>query len=77
MNRFPEWGSYTLGIAPVLAISASYVVLVALGHWVMWLNAGPVREDRLDQRANEKLLDSVRLRVIAVSFILRSTRALT
>jgi hypothetical protein len=50
MNRFPEWGSYASGIAPVLAISASYVLFVALGHWVMWLIAGPAREDRLARR---------------------------
>ena len=50
MNRFPEWGSYASGIAPVLAISAGYVLLVALGHWVMWLIAGPAREDRLARR---------------------------
>lgn len=50
MNKFPEWGSYASGIAPVLAISASYVLFVALGHWVMWLIAGPAREDRLARR---------------------------
>ena len=47
MRRFPEWGSYGPGIAPVLAISVSYVVLVLVGHGVMRLVAGPAREDRL------------------------------
>ena len=47
MRRFPELGSYGPGIAPVLAISASYVVLVLVGHGVMRLVAGPAREDRL------------------------------
>ena len=50
MRRFPEWGSYGPGIAPVLAISASYVVLVLVGHGVMRLVAGPAREDRLARR---------------------------
>ena len=28
MRQFPEWGSYGPGVAPVLAISATYVILV-------------------------------------------------
>ena len=50
MRRFPEWGSYGPGSAPVLAISASYVILVLVGHGVMRLIAGPARADRLAQR---------------------------
>jgi hypothetical protein len=50
MRRFPEWGSYGPGIAPVLAISASYVILVLVGHGVMRLVAGPARADRLARR---------------------------
>jgi hypothetical protein len=50
MGRYPEWGSYAPGIAPVLAISVSYVVLVLVGHGVMRLVAGPAREDRLARR---------------------------
>ena len=50
MRRFPEWGSYGPGIAPVLAISASYVVLVLVGHGVMRLVAGSARADRLARR---------------------------
>jgi hypothetical protein len=50
VRRLPELGSYGPGIAPVLAISASYVVLVLVGHGVMRLVAGPAREDRLARR---------------------------
>jgi hypothetical protein len=50
MKQFPEWGAYAPGIAPVLAISASYVLLIALGHGVMRLVAGPARADRLARR---------------------------
>jgi hypothetical protein len=47
MQRFPEWGAYAPGLAPVLAVSATYVLLGTLGHAVMRLIAGPAREDRL------------------------------
>ena len=50
MANFPEWGAYAPGVAPVLAIAASYAVIVALGHGVMRLVAGPAREDRLALR---------------------------
>lgn len=50
MNRFPEWGAYAPGFAPVLAISATYVVFVVLGHVVMRLVAGPSGADRLAGR---------------------------
>ena len=60
MRRFPEWGSYGPGIAPVLAISASYVVLVLVGHGVMRLVAGPAREDRLARAPLGILLTSRR-----------------
>ena len=50
MRRFPEWGSYGPGVAPVLAISASYVIMLLVGHGVMRLVAGPSREDRLARR---------------------------
>jgi hypothetical protein len=51
MRQFPEWGSYAPGIAPVLAISAAYVVLILVGHGVMRLVAGPAGEDRLARRS--------------------------
>jgi hypothetical protein len=50
MAYFPEWGAYGPGIAPVLAISATYVVLGFVGHGVMRLVAGPARGDRLARR---------------------------
>jgi hypothetical protein len=50
MAKFPEWGSYAPGIAPVLAISATYVILGVLGHGVMRLVAGQACEDRLARR---------------------------
>jgi hypothetical protein len=50
MRQFPEWGSYGPGIAPILAISATYVVGVLVGHGMMRLVAGPAREDRLARR---------------------------
>jgi hypothetical protein len=50
MRQFPEWGHYGPGIAPVLAISASYVILVLVGHGVMRLVAGPAGADPLARR---------------------------
>jgi hypothetical protein len=50
MRQFPEWGHYAPGIAPILAISASYVILILIGHGVMRLVAGPARADRLARR---------------------------
>ena len=50
MARFPEWGSYAPGIAPMLAISAAYVILGILGHGTMRLVAGPAAADRLARR---------------------------
>jgi serine/threonine protein kinase len=47
LQRFPEWGAYAPGMAPVLAISATYVLLGILGHSVMRLVAGPSRADPL------------------------------
>ena len=53
MKRFPEWDSYRPGIAPVLAISVTYVVLVLVGHAVMRVVAGPAGADRLARRPRE------------------------
>jgi hypothetical protein len=50
MERFPEWGAYAPGVAPVLAISATYIVIGVLGHGVMRLVAGAARADRLARR---------------------------
>jgi hypothetical protein len=54
MARFPEWGSYAPGIAPMLAISAAYVLLGILGHGTMRLVARPAAADRLAPRPWEK-----------------------
>src|SRR4030095_3413060 len=51
MSRFPEWGYYAPGFAPVVAISFTYVILIVVGHGVMWLVAGPARNDPLVRRA--------------------------
>ncbi len=50
MARFPEWGAYEPGITPVLAIAATYALMVVLGHGVMRLVSGPARADRLARR---------------------------
>jgi len=45
--KYPEWMIFAPGIAPILADAATYVGIVAIGHAVMRLFAGPAREDRL------------------------------
>jgi hypothetical protein len=50
MATFPEWGAYAPGLAPMLAISAAYVLLGILGHGTMRLLAGPAAADRLARR---------------------------
>jgi len=50
MRQFPGWGSYGPGIAPILAISVAYVLMVLAGHGVMRLVAGPAGADRLARR---------------------------
>jgi hypothetical protein len=44
---FPEWIVFGPGVAPVLAVAATYVGIVALGHAVMRLVAGPAGSDWL------------------------------
>ena len=51
MAKFPEWGAYAPGFAPMLAISGTYVLLGVLGHGLMRLVAGPAAADRLARRA--------------------------
>jgi hypothetical protein len=48
---FPDWMVIEPGVAPALAISTTYVLMVALGHGVMRLIAGPARADRLARSA--------------------------
>jgi hypothetical protein len=50
MQIFPEWGAYAPGIAPLLAVSVTYVLLLSTGHAVMRLIAGPAGADRLGRR---------------------------
>ena len=38
---YPEWMVFAQGVLPILADAASYISIVALGHVVMWLVAGP------------------------------------
>jgi hypothetical protein len=47
MAVFREWGSYGPGFAPMLVISATYVLLGVIGHGLMRLVAGPAGADRL------------------------------
>ena len=55
MQRFPEWGAYAPGMAPVLIISATYVLLGSLGHGVMRLVAGPAGADPLADRPGMRI----------------------
>jgi hypothetical protein len=54
MRMFPEWGSYGPGVAPFFAVSATYVIVVLVGHGVMRLFAGPAGADRLARRPWER-----------------------
>ncbi len=44
---FPAWMVFAPGVAPILADAAAYVGIVAIGHAVMRLIAGPSCEDKL------------------------------
>jgi hypothetical protein len=45
--RFPEWITIAPGVGPVMAISATYIAEIVVGHGVMRLVAGASRADRL------------------------------
>jgi hypothetical protein len=45
--KFPEWMVFAPGLAPIIADALAYIGIVAIGHGVMRLVAGPAREDRL------------------------------
>jgi hypothetical protein len=47
---YPEWIVFTPGLTPIIAVSVTYVGVVALGHAIMRLVAGPAQGDRLAQR---------------------------
>ena len=49
-KTFPEWIVFGPGVAPVLAVAATYVGTVALGHALMRLVAGPAGGDPLARR---------------------------
>ena len=49
---FPKWIAIASGIAPVLAISATFVGMIGLGYAVMRLAAGPASNDRLARSAD-------------------------
>lgn len=51
--KYPEWMVFAPGVAPILADAATYVGIVAMGHAVMCLVAGPARSDRLARRPRE------------------------
>lgn len=55
---FPEWMVFAPGIAPIFADAAAYIGIVALGHAVMRLIAGPSTEDRLARRPSKAALES-------------------
>src|SRR6266849_8683004 len=48
---FPSWMVFAPGVAPILADAATYVGIVAIGHAVMRLIAGPSCEDRLRMKS--------------------------
>jgi hypothetical protein len=50
---FPKWMVFAPGVAPILADAATYVGVVALGHAVMRLIAGPANDDRLARHPRE------------------------
>jgi hypothetical protein len=50
VERYPEWGSFGPGVAPVLAISATYLLAGVVGHGLMRLVAGPARGSPLARR---------------------------
>jgi len=52
---YPEWMVFAQGVAPIVADAAAYVGIVALGHAVMRLVAGPTREDQLALRRGSVL----------------------
>jgi hypothetical protein len=49
VSRFPEWMTFAPGIAPVLADSAVYALLILIGHAVMRIVAGPAQSDALSR----------------------------
>ena len=48
--KYPRWMVFAPGASPVLAVAATYAGILAVGHAVMRLVAGPAREDPLARR---------------------------
>ena len=48
---FPKWMVFAPGVAPIIADALAYIGIVAIGHAVMRLTAGPAREDRLRNKS--------------------------
>src|SRR5229473_5642546 len=48
---FPKWMVFAPGVAPIIADAVAYIGIVAIGHVVMRLVAGPSREDRLRKKS--------------------------
>ena len=49
--KFPEWMVFAPGVGPIIADAVAYVGIVAIGHAVMRLVAGPARADRLRNKS--------------------------
>ena len=49
--KFPSWMVFAPGVAPIIADALAYIGIVAIGHAVMRLVAGPAREDRLRHKS--------------------------
>jgi hypothetical protein len=49
--KFPEWMVFAPGVAPIIADCLAYIGIVAIGHAVMYLVAGPSRGDRLRNKS--------------------------
>ncbi len=51
--KYPAWMVFAPGVAPILADAATYVGIVAVGHAVMRLVAGPSGADRLRNKLSK------------------------
>ena len=49
----PQWMVFAPGVVPFLADAAAYLGMVAIGHAVMRLVAGPAIADRLAERRKQ------------------------
>ncbi len=49
--KFPSWMVFAPGVAAIVGDAVAYIGIVAIGHAVMRLVAGPAREDRLRNKS--------------------------